>query len=221
MTCGRVEFGADATPTGSKFTSNNYIIRCHEQFELVGVSLLGFELHFEAVRTSSQQRAWVLTTPGWAAKQNEKRSAAVVRGTEDQYVAVFSFCNSPLTHNPFTTLFQPFRIKCERYIFLKKCVRSSLLSIMFLHIYVYVYLYHRYTTYLYLVPKASHAHPGMVSSLNRRSKKRPKRESETECNTSKTSETREEKLKKKHEKKEQTSNEEQKKEKKRETPKTP
>ena len=32
---------------------------------------------------------------------------------------------------------QPFRNKCERYIFLKKCVRSSLLLILFPHVYVY------------------------------------------------------------------------------------
>ena len=97
---------------------------------------LKFELQLEAVRTSSQQRAWALRTPGWAAQQNEKRSAAKDRGTWGQYVAVYSVSNSPLTHNPFATLSQPFRIKCERYIFLKKCVRSSLLLIMFPHVYV-------------------------------------------------------------------------------------
>ena len=32
----------------------------------------------------------------------------------------FSISNSPLTHNQH----QPFQIKCERYIFIKKCVRS-------------------------------------------------------------------------------------------------
>ena len=64
---GRVEFGAIATPTGSMWVSNNYITRCHRQLELVGVSLLEFELQFEAVRTSSQQKAWSLRTPDWAA----------------------------------------------------------------------------------------------------------------------------------------------------------
>ena len=44
-------------------------------------------------------------------------------------------------------------------------------------------------------------HYGMVSSLNRRSKKRPKRESETEYNTSKASRTREENLEEKRKKK--------------------
>ena len=38
LTCGRVEYGAIATPTWSRWTSNNYITRCHRRFELVGVS---------------------------------------------------------------------------------------------------------------------------------------------------------------------------------------
>ena len=66
------------------------------------------------------------------------RSAAIVRGTWGQYVAVCSVSNSPLTHNPFATLSW---IKCERYIFLKKCVRSSLLLTMFSHIFIYMYMY--------------------------------------------------------------------------------
>ena len=37
LTCGRVEFGADATLTGSRWMSNNYITRCNRWFELVGV----------------------------------------------------------------------------------------------------------------------------------------------------------------------------------------
>ena len=38
LTCGQVEIGAIATPTGSRCISNNYITRCQRQFELVGVS---------------------------------------------------------------------------------------------------------------------------------------------------------------------------------------
>ena len=34
--------------------------------------LVEFELQFRAVRTSSQQRACALRTPGWVAQQNEK-----------------------------------------------------------------------------------------------------------------------------------------------------
>ena len=126
----------------------------------VGVSWgqlqLKFELQFEAVRTSSQQWAWALRTPSWAAQQNEKRSASIVRGTGGQYVAVCSVSNSPLTQNPFAPLLQPFWIKCERYIFLKKCVCSSLLLIMFPHVYVYVCcitaIQHRDQCFLLSVP---------------------------------------------------------------------
>ena len=69
LTRGRVEFSADATPTRSRWMSNNYITRCDRWVELVGVRQLKFNLQFEAVRTSSQQRASALRTPGWAAQQ--------------------------------------------------------------------------------------------------------------------------------------------------------
>ena len=63
------------------------------------------------------------------------RSASTVKGSWGQYVAVS--VPSP-THLSHTTLSQSLlRIKCERYIFLKKCVRSSLLLIMFPLVYVY------------------------------------------------------------------------------------
>ena len=39
LTCGRVEFGAIATPTGSRRMSNNYITRCHRHLEAVGVKV--------------------------------------------------------------------------------------------------------------------------------------------------------------------------------------
>ena len=37
LTCGRVDFGADATPTRSRLMSNNDITRCHSWSQLVGV----------------------------------------------------------------------------------------------------------------------------------------------------------------------------------------
>ena len=143
LTCGRVEFGSIATPTGSRWMSNNYIIRCHRWLDLVGVSCSW------SLNCSSRQ--WepapdrgiaALGDPRLSSPAEWERSAAIVRGTWSQYVAVCSVSNSPLTHNPFTTLS---RIKCERYIFLKNCVCSSLLLIMFPHVYVYVLLYHGYT----------------------------------------------------------------------------
>ena len=70
-------------------------------------------------------------------------------------------CGSHFSHitniNPFATLSI---IKCERYIFLKKCVRSLLLLIMFpsivlyvcgytiyIHIYIYIYIYTPHSGY--------------------------------------------------------------------------
>ena len=65
LTCGRVEFGADATLTGSRWTTNNYITRCHRQFELVGVSC-SWKNHLPAEGLGPS------VTLGWAAQQNEK-----------------------------------------------------------------------------------------------------------------------------------------------------
>ena len=61
------------------------------------------------------------TATCWKKRSKKK---GTVRGTWGQYVAVCSVSNSPLTHNPFATVSQPFRIKCERYVFLKKFFRS-------------------------------------------------------------------------------------------------
>ena len=105
-----------------------------QEVQLVGVSLL----QFEAVRTSSQQRAMGPQDPRLSSPAERERSAAKDGGTGGQYVAVSgSVSNSPLTHNPFITLSQPFRMKCERYIFLQ-CVRSSLLLILLPRASVYV-----------------------------------------------------------------------------------
>ena len=116
---GRVEFSAIVTPVGSRWASNNYITRCHRQFELVGDKMLLWE---PAPRT-----------PDWAAQQNGKE---VLLKTEEFGVNMLQSVQSP-THLSHITLLQPFRIKCERYIFLKKCVHSSLLLILFPHVYVY------------------------------------------------------------------------------------
>ena len=55
-----------------------------------------------------------------------------------------SVSNSPLTHNPFVTLSQPFRIKCERYIFLKNC-DSFVIFVLNMFPRVYVYMYFMYS----------------------------------------------------------------------------
>ena len=133
LTCERVGFGADATPTRSRWVSNNYITPCHSGSQLIGVrvAVRGSENQLPAEGLHPQDHRLSSSTK-W------ERSAVKDRGTWCQYVAVCSVSNSPLTHKPYTTLSKPFRIKCVKYIFLKKCVHSSLLLIMFPHIYVYV-----------------------------------------------------------------------------------
>ena len=142
-----VEFSADATPTGSRLMSNNYITRCQRRLELVGVrgrqSLVRVAVSVRAsVAVGDKMPLWEPAPerglgpsgPGLSSPAEWGRSAAMVRGTWGQYVVVCSVSNSPLTHNQH----QPFCNPFGRYIFLKKCVRSSLLLIMFPDVYVYV-----------------------------------------------------------------------------------
>ena len=76
--------------------------------------------------------------PGWAAQQNEEE---MLLWSEELGVNMWQSVPSP-THLSHITNITPSatlsRIKCERYIFLKKCFRSSLLLIIFPHVYVYV-----------------------------------------------------------------------------------
>ena len=125
LDCGRVELGADVTPTRNRWVSNNCITRCHRQVQLVGDKLLYWE--------PAPREDWALRTPGWAAQQNEKE---VLLKTEELGVNMFQSFQSP-THLSLITLLQPFRMKCVTHIFLKNRVRSSLLLILFLHVYVY------------------------------------------------------------------------------------
>ena len=117
--------------------SNNDITRCDRQFELVEVSLLEFELQFEAERTSSLQRAGPSGPP---VEKLSRMRKTFCHSQRNLGINMLQSVQSP-THHSHTTLSQPFRIKCERYIFLKKCVRSSLLLIMFPHVYIYIYIY--------------------------------------------------------------------------------
>ena len=67
------------------------------------------------------------------------RSAAIIQRNLASICCSLFPSPTHLSHitniNPFATLS---RIKCKRYIFLKKCVRTSLLLIVFPHVYVYV-----------------------------------------------------------------------------------
>ena len=152
LTCGWVELGAYATPTGSRWATNNYITGCHRRFESVGVR-------------GRQNSVWVAVTvrvpvavgdklPQWEPAPDRElgpsrprlsspaergKSAAIIQRNLGSICCCVSPSPTHLSHitniNPFATLS---RIKCERYIFLKKCIRSSLLLIMFPCIVVYV-----------------------------------------------------------------------------------
>ena len=61
-------------------------------------------------REPAPDRGLAAPSDPWLSSPAEwERSAAIVRGSWGQYVAVCSVSNSSLTHNPFATLSQPFR----------------------------------------------------------------------------------------------------------------
>ena len=101
---GRVVFDANATLTGCRCKSNNYITRCHREFELIGVSC-----SWSSSCSSRQCEPTPSRGLGPSGSLVEllwewERSAAIVSGTGGQYVAFCSVSNSPLTYNPFATL---------------------------------------------------------------------------------------------------------------------
>ena len=129
---GWVEFGANATLKGSRRVSNNYITRCHSWSQLVGVRVAVWSSENQPPAEGLGPQA-----PGWAAQQMRKKCCYSQRNLGSICCSLFSLLLTS-HNNPFASLSQPFRIKCERYIFLKECVRSSLLLILFPRIYVYV-----------------------------------------------------------------------------------
>ena len=117
------------TPTGSRWTSNNYITRCHRRLGSVGVQGISLRQSFPDAVGDRIPTEWEpapdrglgpSVTPVEQPSQNAKE---VLLWPEELGVNMWqsvSIANSPLTHNQH----QLFRIKCERYIFIKKCVRS-------------------------------------------------------------------------------------------------
>ena len=118
LDCRRVEFGANATLTGSRWMSNNYITRCHRQFELVGVSCSWTSSCSSGQWEPVPSRGLGPQDHRLDSQQNEKE---VLKKTEELGLNMLQSVQSP-TNLSHTTLLQPFRIKCERYIFLKKRV---------------------------------------------------------------------------------------------------
>ena len=95
---GWVEFGAIATPTVSRWMLNNYITRCHRQFELVGFCC--------SWSSNCSSRQWEpAPSRGLGPSGTPVEQPSRMRKREElQYVAVCSVSNSPLTHHPFATL---------------------------------------------------------------------------------------------------------------------
>ena len=127
------------TPTGSRWVENNYITRCHRRLELVGVRgrvssvrvAVGVRVEVAVpVGDKMWESVCILraASPQWSpVEQPSKMRKKCCYGQRNLGSICGSLSPSP-THfshitniNPFSTLS---RIKCERYIFIKKCVRS-------------------------------------------------------------------------------------------------
>ena len=144
-----VEFGADAMPTGSWWMSNNYITRCHRRFESVGVRVavpIGDKM--PECEPSPDRR---LGPSGPTVEQPSQNAKEVLLWSEELWVNMWQsipVSNSPLTHNQH----QPFRIKCERYLFIKKRIRSFIEPLHYvwlcfrLYLYMYCVVVYQYTT---------------------------------------------------------------------------
>ena len=137
------------TLTGSRWTSKNYIIRCHRWLGSVNSSSSCSWGQDARVRASGRLRA---LGPQWPTVEqpSQNASAAMVRRTLGQYVAVCPRLQLTSHTQPTSTLS---RIKCERYIFIKKCVcsfievRHYFLLCFRLYMYVYCIVECGYTTF--------------------------------------------------------------------------
>ena len=177
------------TPTGSSCASNNYTTRCHRRLELVSSSsfsvAVGDKMPAEW-EPAPDRGLGPSATHGWAALPRWGRSASMVARTLGQYVAVcLRFQLTSYTQLTSTLS----RIKCERYIFIKKCVCS------FIEIRIICWLYFRniVVSWLYntlsqlkndtgtylvtgrIVNKLKYVFQTNPNLLDRKTKKKPKR----------------------------------------------
>ena len=120
------------------------------------------------MRTSSRQRVW-----GPTVEQPIRMQKKCCYGQRNIGLICGSLSPSP-THLSHTTNINPFatlsRIKCESYIFIKKCFRLFIeVVIMFLLTSACIWVYNIYD----LVRVSGSRFHGAVSNLNKRSKIRP------------------------------------------------
>ena len=115
LTCGRVEFGAIATPTGSRWMSNNYIIDVSSD----GLNFLksvvdGVRVAVRGSENQLQTEGLLLSvTPGWAVPSRMRMKCCYYHMNMGSICCSLSQSPTHLSHitniNPFTTLSQPFR----------------------------------------------------------------------------------------------------------------
>ena len=129
------------TPTGSRWTSNNYITRCHRRLGAVGVP----------VAVGDKMLAWeqlvdwgfvALRTHGWAPQQNEEE---VLLWSKKNFGSICSNLSPSPTHL--------LHFMCKRYIFINKCVRFVHWNLHYVSAFICMYMsIQHYPQYCRLYP---------------------------------------------------------------------
>ena len=159
-----VEFGADAYAHRKEVDVKQLYNQVPQtawvsQFEEVS-SRRSWRLDAREVRTSSRQRAWVPCDPRLSSPARMLKKCCYGQRTLGSICGSLSPSPTHLSHiiniNPFATLS---RIKCESYIFLKKCFRSFIgvviMLTMFPHVlWLWLWVYNRGTR-LWNIPTLS------------------------------------------------------------------
>ena len=105
--------------SGSRWMSNKNIIRTQTAWVRGSWSQLGTRCWSESLRQTQGFEPSV--THGWATPAKMRKKCCYGQKNLGQYVAVCPRLQLTSHKQPTSTLS---RIKCERYIFIKKCVRS-------------------------------------------------------------------------------------------------
>ena len=141
-------------PTGSRWASNNYITRCHRWLGLVSSSC-SWRTRCQRENQLADWGLAVLSDPRLSSPARRQKKCCYGQKNLGSICSSLSPSPAHLSHttniNPFTTLL---RIKCERYIFIKMCVRSfiEVCHYCWLCFRVYLYMYYDYTTLGVVVP---------------------------------------------------------------------
>ena len=137
-------------PTGSRWVSDNYITRCYRRLELVSSVPVAVGVSWgqdAELRASGRQRAWALSDPWLSSPARMQKKCCYGQKNLGSICSSLSPSPTHLSHttniNPFATLS---RIKCERYIFIKKCVRSFIEVIIIVdNVSAYICIMYMYT----------------------------------------------------------------------------